>query len=77
MIYEFSIIADMLNEIDVKAIRRDLNMTQVEFAKALGVSQSIVSGWETKGPPKRGAARKLLLSFAVYGKALAETGRAA
>ena len=67
----------MLNEIDVKSIRRDLELTQVEFAKALGVSQSIISDWETKGPPKHGTARKLLLSFAIYGKALIGKDRAA
>ncbi len=67
----------MLNEIDVKSLRRDLGLTQVDFAEALGVSQSAVSGWEKNGPPKRGAARKLLLSFALYGKAFVEKDRAA
>lgn len=67
----------MVNDIDVKALRGSLGLTQAKFAEALGVSQAVVSKWETKGPPRRGTARKLLLSFALYGKALYQRGRAA
>lgn len=67
----------MVNEIDVKALRGTLGFSQAKFAEVLGVSQAAISKWETNGPPRRGAARKLLLSFALYGKAFYHKGHAA
>ena len=67
----------MVNEIDVRSLRTGLGLTQVKFAEALGVSQSVVSQWETKGPPKRGAARQLLLGFTRYGTSVYGKDRAA
>lgn len=71
------IAANMVNEIDVRSLRTGLGLTQVKFAEALGVSQAVVSNWETNGPPKRGAARKLLQSFALYGQSIVKKDRAA
>lgn len=68
--YDFPIVGNMVNEIDVKSLRTSLGLTQVKFAAALGVSQAVVSNWENRGAPKRGAARKLLMSFALYGKSV-------
>lgn len=67
----------MVNELDVKSLRNGLGLTQAKFAEALGVSQAVISNWEKKGAPKRGAARKLLLSFALYGKVLYQKDHAA
>lgn len=75
--YEFPIDGVMVNEIDVKALRASLGISQTKFAELLGVDQSTVSAWETKGVPKYGAARKLLASFALYGRAVFDKGRAA
>jgi DNA-binding transcriptional regulator YiaG len=67
----------MVTEIDVKSLRTGLGLTQVKFAEALGVSQSVVSQWEKKGAPKRGAARQLLLGFVRYGASAYAKDRAA
>lgn len=61
----------MEHEIDVKAIRATLGLTQAELAKEVGVDQSTVSNWE-KGKPPRGPARLLLQGLAardVFGAA--------
>ncbi|ACM39159.1 MULTISPECIES: helix-turn-helix domain-containing protein [Rhizobium/Agrobacterium group] len=50
----------MSNDIDVKAIRADLKMTQAEFASEVGVSQSMVSQWETGTAKPRGSATILI-----------------
>lgn len=52
----------MEQQIDVKALRAKLKMTQAELAVAMGVDQSTVSNWET-GTTPRGPARKLLLAL--------------
>lgn len=39
--------------INVKLERARLNMTQVEFAKAIGVSQQLVSLWEKGSKPSK------------------------
>lgn len=49
----------MDQEIDVKAIRTTLDMTQAELADAVGVDQGTVSKWENGSTP-RGPARILL-----------------
>lgn len=50
----------MDSDLDVKAIRAAYAETQVEFARRLGVHALTVADWEKNGPPKNGAARKLL-----------------
>lgn len=35
-----------MNELDVKAIRKNLGITQKELAKKLGVSETTVQNWE-------------------------------
>jgi DNA-binding transcriptional regulator YiaG len=64
-------------DINVKALRAQFELSQTQLAEALGVSQSAVSHWETRGVPKRGATRKLLMSFAHYGKSIYGKDRAA
>lgn len=46
---------------NVKDIRRTTRLKQDEFAKALGVSTSLVQSWETQRRVPNGACRKLLL----------------
>lgn len=67
----------MVNEINVKALREGLGLSQAKFASALGVSQSVVCRWEKKGAPKHGAARQLLMGFALYGTPAVSKGKAA
>lgn len=49
----------MENDINVKSIRIDLQMTQAQLGAAIGVDQSTVSLWEAGAKP-RGPALKLL-----------------
>jgi putative transcriptional regulator len=51
---------DMAPEIDVRAIRRDLGMTQVEFAAAYEFSIRTVQEWERGAKRPSGPARTLL-----------------
>lgn len=44
----------MLTKTDILALRSDLGESQEKFGARFGVSQTAVSLWETKGPPKRG-----------------------
>jgi DNA-binding transcriptional regulator YiaG len=53
----------MENEIDVRALREKLGLTQVQLAVALGVDQGTVSKWENGGKP-RGPATILLQNLA-------------
>ena len=47
-------------DIDVRALREALGMTQEEFARAVGVSFTTVSRWETgRGTPSPLARRQL------------------
>ncbi|MBD1577170.1 helix-turn-helix domain-containing protein [Vibrio sp. S11_S32] len=46
---------------DVKAIRANLNVSQVQFAKALGTSVDTVKSWENKRRNPTGLAAKALL----------------
>ena len=45
---------------ELKAVRETLGDSQAAFAARFGVDQSTVHRWETKGPPKRGAAKILI-----------------
>ena len=47
-------------EVDVKAIRAKLHMTQAAFAAKLGFSQSAVKDWEQKRRRPEASARVLL-----------------
>ena len=49
----------MEQQIDVRAIRVSLGLTQAQLGEAVGVDQSTVSNWEN-GMMPRGPARKLL-----------------
>ncbi len=44
----------------VAALRAEMGMTQVEFARALGVRQQTVSEWETGRYAPRGASARML-----------------
>jgi DNA-binding transcriptional regulator YiaG len=50
----------MDTDLDVKAIRGSYEETQATFAERLGVHALTIADWEKNGPPKNGAARKLL-----------------
>lgn len=50
-------------DLDVKAIRSRLGLTQTQLGEAVGVDQSTVSNWENGALP-RGPARKLLQHLA-------------
>lgn len=67
----------MQHEIDVKALRRSLGLSQEKFAHMLGVTQSAVSLWEKKGLPNRGTTRKLIHSLSLFGVAALQKDRAA
>lgn len=58
----------MENELDVKAIRSDLGLTQAQLAEEVGVDQSTISNWE-KGQTPRGPARRVLLTLVEAAKA--------
>lgn len=45
----------------IRAVRQRLNESQDAFARRFGVDQSTISVWETKGPPRKGAARPLII----------------
>jgi putative transcriptional regulator len=47
-------------EIDVRAIRRKVRMTQDDFARHFGVSKRTVQDWEQKHRSPSGAARAFL-----------------
>ncbi|MCG9708687.1 helix-turn-helix domain-containing protein [Pseudoalteromonas sp. Isolate3] len=48
---------------DVKAIRMKLNVSQAEFAKALGTSADTIKSWETKRRNPTGLAAKVLATI--------------
>lgn len=51
-----------MDQLDVRQIRKQLNLTQRELAEEIGVNLSTVWRWEN-GTPPRGPARTLLLSM--------------
>lgn len=64
-------------DIDVRALRDALRMTQEEFAREVGVSFTTVSRWETgRGTPSRLARRQLEhLRDSLEAEANADSGR--
>lgn len=48
---------------DVKAIRNQLQVSQVDFAQALGTSVDTVKSWESKRRNPTGLAAKVLLTI--------------
>lgn len=53
----------MENDLNVKDIRSNLQVTQAQLAEALGIDQSTVSDWEKGRHKPRGPAKKLLLTL--------------
>ncbi|MBI9110335.1 DNA-binding transcriptional regulator [Maridesulfovibrio ferrireducens] len=51
-------------EVDVRNIRKKLNMTQIVFAKAFGLSLSSVRHWEQKRRVPEGPTRAYLMIIA-------------
>jgi putative transcriptional regulator len=49
-----------VSPVDVKAIRKQVGMTQVEFASAFGISVGTLRHWERGDRTPRGPARVLL-----------------
>lgn len=58
----------MEKELDIKAIRSDLGLTQAKLAEEVGVDQSTISNWEN-GQTPRGPARRVLLTLVEAAKA--------
>tara|TARA_R110000824_G_scaffold50961_3_gene142175 strand:+ start:26067 stop:26258 length:192 start_codon:yes stop_codon:yes gene_type:complete len=48
---------------DVKAIRAQLNVSQAEFAEAMGTSVDTIQSWETKRRNPTGLAAKVLATI--------------
>ena len=44
-------------DIDLRAVREKIGDSQADFGARLGVNQSTVHRWETRGLPKHGTAR--------------------
>jgi len=68
---------DSKTDIDVRALRDALGMTQEEFAREVGVSFTTVSRWETgRGTPSRLARRQLeQLRDSLEAESIPDTGR--
>lgn len=50
----------MMDAAQIKAARERVSESQEDFAKRFGVDQTTISRWEISGPPREGAAKKLL-----------------
>lgn len=50
--------------LDLKALRKSLNLTQAQLAEKVGVNLATVWRWENEGIPSRGSARAYLLKLA-------------
>jgi putative transcriptional regulator len=57
---------------DIKAIRRNLHVTQIEFAHMIGVSIGTLRNWEQGRREPEGPAKALLRIAAVKPQAVAE-----
>ena len=62
---EFFNIEEVVTPIFVKNLRNQLNMSQVFFAKLLGVSNKTIEKWEQGKNPIQGTASRLLLSISI------------
>lgn len=67
--------AAMDQQIDVRALRTSLRLSQQKFGEIFGVDQTTVSDWERKGVPKRGTTRKMLQHFAMFGSIFSKEAR--
>ena len=58
-----------MNDLDIKKIRTDLGLTQVEFAKRLGISMRTVQNWESGGaiPESKHEILRALMPQQYYG----------
>ena len=52
-----------MSQIEVKALRAKLGMTQADLADAVGVDQATVSNWETGKTTPGGPAIKLMMGL--------------
>lgn len=50
--------------VDLKALRKSLNLTQAQLAEKVGVNLATVWRWENEGIPSRGPARAYLNKLA-------------
>lgn len=50
--------------LDLKALRKSLNLTQAQLAEKVGVNLATVWRWENEGIPSRGSARAYLEKLA-------------
>ncbi len=60
----------VLEELDIKEIRKRYNMSQEKFAGLLGVSKRTLEGWEQGRRKPRGPARRLLQVAATHPEAV-------
>ena len=49
---------------DLKALRKNLNLTQAQLAEKVGVNHATIWRWENEGVPTRGPARAYLEKLA-------------
>lgn len=50
----------MTYALDLKTLRKKLNLTQAQLAEKIGVNHATVWRWENEGIPSRGPARAYL-----------------
>ncbi|MDO9630188.1 MAG: helix-turn-helix domain-containing protein, partial [Acholeplasmataceae bacterium] len=62
---EFFNVENTVSSVFVKELRNKLNMSQVFFAKVLGVSNKTIEKWEQGKNPITGTAARLLLSISM------------
>lgn len=69
-------IVELPRAADVPAIRKELGLSQVQFAQFMGVSVSTLRNWEQERREPHGPARSLLLVAAKQPRAVREAFRA-
>ena len=62
-------------ELDAKAIRRQLNLSQDKFAQLLGISVSTLRNWEQGRRRPEGPARVLLRVAAIHPEAIMDANQ--
>ncbi len=62
---------------DVKAIRKELNLTQHQFAALMGISVRTLQNWEQNGRAPEGPARVLLMVAARHPQAVLDAVKSA